>query len=64
MHGAATDADRDETITKVEYSDGFGRLIQSRAQAEELDHRDVGRTMDAVGHVQADSFGEKRSSTS
>ena len=27
---------RDETITTVEYSDGFGRLLQTRTQAEEV----------------------------
>ncbi|MBF2009493.1 MAG: VCBS repeat-containing protein [Chlorogloeopsis fritschii C42_A2020_084] len=27
---------RDETITNVEYSDGFGRLLQTRTQAEEV----------------------------
>jgi RHS repeat-associated protein len=37
----ATDTDvalpqRDETIESVEYSDGFGRLLQARAQAEDL----------------------------
>src|SRR5262249_12327694 len=36
-HDSETDvlADRrDETITSVEYSDGFGRLLQTRGQAE------------------------------
>lgn len=28
--------ERDETIESVEYSDGFGRLLQTRAQAEDL----------------------------
>ena len=28
------DAERDYTITKVEYSDGFGRLLQTRTQGE------------------------------
>jgi hypothetical protein len=28
--------ERDETITTVEYSDGFGRLLQTRTQGEEL----------------------------
>ncbi|MBA3462798.1 MAG: VCBS repeat-containing protein [Deltaproteobacteria bacterium] len=27
---------RDDTIERIEYSDGFGRLLQARAQAEEL----------------------------
>lgn len=27
---------RDQTINKVEYSDGFGRVLQTRAQAEEV----------------------------
>jgi RHS repeat-associated protein len=27
---------RDETITTVEYSDGFGRLLQTRSQAEDI----------------------------
>src|SRR4029077_11882681 len=29
-------AERDETITSVEYSDGFGRLLQTRTQGEEV----------------------------
>jgi RHS repeat-associated protein len=29
-------SERDETITTVEYSDGFGRLLQTRAQAEDV----------------------------
>ncbi|MFL5591463.1 MAG: RHS repeat domain-containing protein, partial [Ktedonobacteraceae bacterium] len=29
-------SERDETIETVEYSDGFGRLLQKRAQAEEV----------------------------
>jgi RHS repeat-associated protein len=32
---AVADAKRDETIETVEYSDGFGRLLQTRTQAEE-----------------------------
>ena len=28
--------ERDETIESVEYSDGFGRLLQSRTQAEDI----------------------------
>ena len=28
--------ERDETITTVEYSDGFGRLLQTRTQGEEV----------------------------
>lgn len=28
--------ERDETITTVEYSDGFGRLLQTRTQAEDI----------------------------
>ena len=32
---------RDETIQKIEFSDGFGRLIQTRAQAEEVFFGDV-----------------------
>lgn len=38
-HVADTDVplpERDETIESVEYSDGFGRLIQTRVQAEDL----------------------------
>jgi RHS repeat-associated protein len=38
-HDAETDVPperRDETITSVEYSDGFGRLLQTRAQAEDI----------------------------
>ena len=32
----ATDADSDDTVETREYSDGFGRLLQTRAQADEL----------------------------
>jgi RHS repeat-associated protein len=38
-HDAETDVsapDRDRTIATVEYSDGFGRLLQTRTQAEDL----------------------------
>ncbi len=38
-HDTATDvlpAERDETIETVEYSDGFGRLLQTRTQAEDV----------------------------
>jgi RHS repeat-associated protein len=38
-HVAETDVplpERDETIETVEYSDGFGRLLQTRAQAEDV----------------------------
>ena len=36
-HDADVPADkRDEVIKSVEYSDGFGRLLQNRAQAEEM----------------------------
>ena len=36
-------ADPNETIVSVEYSDGFGRVVQSRSQAEDLDFGDAGR---------------------
>ncbi len=52
-------ADPNETITQVEYSDGFGRVIQSRIQAEELDYGDAGLTMESVGDAQADSSSER-----
>ena len=32
--------ERDETIIKVEYSDGFGRLVQTRAQGEDVRYGD------------------------
>ncbi len=32
---------KDETITAVEYSDGFGRLLQTRAQADQVRFGDV-----------------------
>jgi RHS repeat-associated protein len=38
-HDSETDVatpQRDDTITSVEYSDGFGRLLQTRAQAEDV----------------------------
>ena len=37
-HDSETDVpaeQRDETIVSIEYSDGFGRLLQTRAQAED-----------------------------
>jgi len=37
-HDTDTDValpERDETITTLEYSDGFGRLLQTRTQAED-----------------------------
>lgn len=61
---------RDETITTVEYSDGFGRLLQTRTQAEEvlfghpvfgddllpLDQSDeVGTRRDVIGQENTDS---------
>lgn len=33
--------ERDETIEKAEYSDGFGRLLQSRSQAEDITFGDA-----------------------
>jgi RHS repeat-associated protein len=35
-HDTETDVDLEETITTVEFSDGFGRLLQTRTQAEEV----------------------------
>jgi hypothetical protein len=35
-------ADADATIETVEFSDGFGRVVQTRTQAEELDYGDAG----------------------
>ena len=50
-----TGAEPNETIVSVEYSDGFGRVIQSRAQAEDLDFGDAGLSItsvdDAVGQT-------------
>ncbi len=37
-----TPADLDDTIESIQYSDGFGRVIQSRAQAEDLDFGNAG----------------------
>ena len=34
--GDASPADRDETLATIEYSDGFGRVLQMRAQAEDV----------------------------
>jgi hypothetical protein len=34
-HDTETDVERDATIETVEYSDGFGRLLQTRTQAED-----------------------------
>ena len=56
----------DETIASCEYSDGYGRLIQTRAQAEDLVFGDMGADVgltqqagravsDAVGHRKDDS---------
>lgn len=42
----ASDGESDETIESREYSDGFGRLVQTRTQAEELV---FGETGDDVG---------------
>ena len=39
---------RDATITTVEYSDGFGRLLQTRTQGDDVRFDDVGG--DLVGH--------------
>jgi RHS repeat-associated protein len=61
---------RDETITTVEYSDGFGRLLQTRTQAEEVlfgdrtfgggilpiaQNDEVGTRQDAIGQKNTDS---------
>lgn len=35
-HDTETNVDLEETITTVEFSDGFGRLLQTRTQAEEV----------------------------
>jgi RHS repeat-associated protein len=35
-HDTEKDVEQDETITTVEYSDGFGRLLQTRTQGEEV----------------------------
>src|SRR5690554_237163 len=35
-------ASGDETIESIEFSDGFGRVVQTRAQAEELDYERAG----------------------
>ncbi|QDG52176.1 hypothetical protein FIV42_15940 [Persicimonas caeni] len=40
----------DETIESIEYSDGFGRVVQTRAQAEELDYERAGEAgVDSAG---------------
>lgn len=60
-HDTETDVDpaeRDATITTIEYSDGFGRLLQTRTQAEEVIFGDpifggVELTGDAVGRRRA-----------
>jgi hypothetical protein len=38
-HATETDVpqpERDETIESIQYSDGFGRLLQTRTQAEDV----------------------------
>ncbi len=45
--------ERDDTIETVEYSDGFGRLLQTRTQAEDVSFGDgsFGRRRSARGFV-------------
>jgi hypothetical protein len=45
----------DETITTVEYSDGFGRLLQTRTQAEDT----VFSIVDPVSDKRDDTFGNQ-----
>ena len=62
--------ERDETITTVEYSDGFGRLLQTRTQGEEVrfgdEHFGGGESVlparqsdggggDVIGHINTDT---------
>ncbi len=53
-------ADANETIQSVEYSDGFGRLIQTRAQAEDLDFGTAGLTRSSVGDATGTSAAGQR----
>jgi RHS repeat-associated protein len=75
-HDTETDVplpQRDETITGVEYSDGFGRLLQTRTQAENVvfgEDLNFGNQVlpaaqtdpggDAVGHVVTDPANKPR----
>src|SRR5690554_1633847 len=60
IHNSYTPIAPDETIETIEYSDGFGRVVQSRAQAEALDFDSAGLTAtgapsDAIGSTTARS---------
>lgn len=57
-HDTETDVplpQRDETITTVEYSDGFGRLLQTRTQAEDI----VFSMVSPVSGKRDDTFGNQ-----
>ena len=48
-------SDPGETIETVEYSDGYGRVVQTRVQAEELDFGDAGLGESSVGNASGSS---------
>ncbi|MGB3941014.1 MAG: SpvB/TcaC N-terminal domain-containing protein [Candidatus Manganitrophaceae bacterium] len=62
-HDSETDVPlprRDEMIETVEYSDGFGRLLQTRVQSEEIRFGDATFGGDILPVDQSDEAGSKR----
>jgi len=49
VNASYSPADPGETIETVEYSDGMGRTVQTRVQAEDLDFGEAGLTRSSVG---------------
>ena len=54
----APEAERDETIITVEYSDGFGRVLQTRTQAEDIVFGDTALGDAGLPLTQADGAGQ------